>query len=243
MGVSVLSALVATRPTSSWKDVGDARQANIVSEQQELVSLVSAIAQSPEVQDQEAGTFNGNESAEKDANLGIEFTELTDSEEADYLIGLLHGVGVTAIEYYQIAVGLEASESSPAPWLFSGLQYTWRPQRTTIRARSLNAWIMEAGIDYDQENKPGYTRAIPNAKNAFAPLVRCAGERPVRGISSTSSCMTLTTRRRPITARSADRERRQALDLLGTLAPSDSAPSDSDEVISANLQKTCPNAG
>ncbi len=90
---------------------GVAAQQEIVAEQQELVSLVADIAQEPATIAQEAVTFKGNPAAFHNAETGTQLTELADSEEAVYIIGLLHHNGVAAVEYYYTAVGLQAGES------------------------------------------------------------------------------------------------------------------------------------
>lgn len=144
-----------------------ARQQNTVSEQQELVALVSAIAQEPQTIAQESGAFKGNQSGLADAESGTNFTELTDSEEADYLIGLLNETGVSAIEYYETALGLEASESNTRALnlLNSAVQEATKDDDPRTLA---NAWYAEASISYETGNSSGYSQDLTNAMNAFS---------------------------------------------------------------------------
>jgi len=125
----------------------EAKQQNIVSEQQALVTLVAAIAQDPQIVAQESDAFKGNQAALANAVAGTNFTELTDSEEADYLITLLNGAGVTAIEYYETALGLEASESHTRALNLLNSAISEATKDSDPRTLA-NAWEAEAAISY-----------------------------------------------------------------------------------------------
>lgn len=84
---------------------------NIDSERQELISLVASIAQEPQNIDQAGATFKAGSPALHAVQVGIQLTELADAEEAADVISLLNGNGVTAVEYFETAVGLQAGES------------------------------------------------------------------------------------------------------------------------------------
>jgi hypothetical protein len=84
---------------------------NVASEQQELVTLVANIAQDPATISQETLTAGKNTSAITQAQTSGELTELADAEEATSIVQLLNGNGVTAAEYYTIALGLEVGQS------------------------------------------------------------------------------------------------------------------------------------
>jgi hypothetical protein len=109
MIISIASAGVSGYLASQANEV--AEQQKVVAEQQELVTLIANIAQEPATIAQESATFYNNAAALHNAEVGTQLTELADSEEAAYLIGLLHHDGVTAVEYYYAAVGLQAGES------------------------------------------------------------------------------------------------------------------------------------
>jgi hypothetical protein len=151
----------------SLQQANAARQQNTVSEQQELVTLVSDIAQDPQIVTQESEAFKGNQSALANAVSGTNFTELADSEEADYLIGLLHGAGVTAIEYYETALGIEASDSHTRALnlLNSAVQEATNDSDPRTLA---NAWYAEASISYNIGNSSGYSEDLTHAQNAFS---------------------------------------------------------------------------
>jgi len=84
---------------------------NVATEQQELVTLVADIAQDPATVSQETLTLGKNASAISQEQSSGELTELADAEEATSIVRLLNGNGVTAAEYYSIALGLEVGES------------------------------------------------------------------------------------------------------------------------------------
>lgn len=166
--VAIPAAIIALGAAGfSYLQTNAARQQNTVSEQQELVTLVSDIAQDPQIVTQESEAFKGNQSALANAVSGTNFTELTDSEEADYLIGLLHGTGVTAIEYYETALGIEASDSHTRA--LSLLNSAVKEATNDSDPRTLaNAWYAEASISYNTGNYSGYSQDLANAQNAFS---------------------------------------------------------------------------
>jgi hypothetical protein len=151
----------------SWWQADQSRQQNVVSEQQALVSFVSAIAGDPQTMEQESEAFKGNQSAQGNAQAGTSFVELTDSEEAAYLITLLGGHGVTAIEYYETAIGLEASES----YTRSAALLTAAVNEATADSdpRTLaNAWYAQATIAFRKGEYSSYSSDLTNAQNAFS---------------------------------------------------------------------------
>jgi hypothetical protein len=98
---------------------------------------------------------------------GTGFTELTDSEEADYLIKLLNGRGVTAIEYYETGLGLEASESDTRAGEL--LTDAVNEAEADSDPRTLtNAWEAEASIAFRVGNYSTYSKDLTNAQNAFS---------------------------------------------------------------------------
>jgi hypothetical protein len=103
--ISVAAAIFALVQASAAKDQ------NIDSERQELVSLVASIAQEPQNIDQAAATFKANPPEFHAVQVGIQMTQLADAEEAADVISLLNGNGVTAIEYFETALGLQAGQS------------------------------------------------------------------------------------------------------------------------------------
>lgn len=105
MTVALISAAI------SAYQVNLAQQQNTASEQQELLTLVGNIAQDPANIAQQSLIFKNNTSAISQAQAGAEFVELADAEEAINIVGLLKGNGVTATEYYEIAIGLQPGES------------------------------------------------------------------------------------------------------------------------------------
>src|ERR1700730_8478371 len=103
---------------------GVAEQQAVVGEQQQLISLVANIAQTSATIAQESVTFKGDAAAFHNAEVGTQLTELADSEEAVNLIGLLHHDGVTAVEYYYVAVGLQAGGSDAEALRLLGIAAT-----------------------------------------------------------------------------------------------------------------------
>jgi tetratricopeptide (TPR) repeat protein len=91
--------------------VNTAKQQNIADEQQELVTLVTDIANDPATVAEQSLTLQNNPTAVSQAANGAEYAELADSEEAANLISLLNGNGVTATDYYETALGLQPSDS------------------------------------------------------------------------------------------------------------------------------------
>ncbi len=167
--VAVGAALVAfVAAIYTGLQVGQAKQQNTVSEQQALVSLISGIARDPETIDQENGAFGtAGLATSNSALVGTEFTELTDSEEAATLIGLLHGHGVTAIEYYETAEGLEASESDERAMYMFGMAI--KTARGNLDPRTLsNAWLALAGIAYHAGDDAKYDSDMAAAQNAYS---------------------------------------------------------------------------
>lgn len=139
MSIALISAAIGAY------QVNLARQQNTASEQQELVALVGDIAQDPANIAQQSLTFKNNTSAISQAQAGAEFTELADAEEAINIVGLLKGNGVTAAEYYEIALGLQPGESYGQALDFLG-KAVKLPSDPRTHASILR---LEAGIYYD----------------------------------------------------------------------------------------------
>lgn len=104
-GVSIAQANIAAEQNAL------AKQQNTAAEQQQLVNLVGAIAQDPATMYQQTKIFPANYWAISQAQLGTQFSEIADSQQAATLIGLLRGKGVTATEYYETALGLQPTGS------------------------------------------------------------------------------------------------------------------------------------
>jgi hypothetical protein len=92
-GVSIVQARIAAQQNAL------AKQQNTAAEQQQLVNLVGAIAQDPATVYQQTKIFPADYWAISQAQLGTEFSEIADSQQAVTTIGLLGGKGVTATEY------------------------------------------------------------------------------------------------------------------------------------------------
>jgi hypothetical protein len=103
--ISIAAAIFALAQASA------ARDQNVDSERQELISLVAGIAQEPQSIDQAAATFKTEPLEFRAVQVGFQMTELADAEEAADIISLLHGNGVTAIEYFETALGLQSGQS------------------------------------------------------------------------------------------------------------------------------------
>lgn len=119
---AVLVSLAAL--TISWYQASQARQQNTATEQQnessaqeELVTLVASITQAVDTDNasQTGSNPSSNARALSAAQSQTEDTELAQSEEALGIVNTLHGRGVTAIEYDEIAVGLEQGEGYAEP--------------------------------------------------------------------------------------------------------------------------------
>jgi hypothetical protein len=107
--ISVVSLGLSAYFASSANGVAGQQALN--GEQQELVTLITDIAQEPATMAQETASLQHNQSALDNAKVGIQLTELAEAEEANYLLGVLPGSTLTAIDYYYTAMGLEAGES------------------------------------------------------------------------------------------------------------------------------------
>ena len=143
---------------------GLAEQQAVVAERQQLISLVANIAQVPATVAQESVTFKGDPAAFHNAEVGTQLTELADSEEAVNIIGLLHHNGVTAVEYYYVAVGLQAGGSDAEALRLLGIAATL-PADPRTRANILRT---EAQIFYQLGRVSKAEHDINLAKQAFA---------------------------------------------------------------------------
>lgn len=238
VGVAILAAVVAAVAGGfSWLQASQAKQQNIVSEQQALVTLVSAIAQSPQSIAQESGAFKGNQAALANAVAGTNFTELTDSEEAYYLIRLLNGAGVTAIEYYETALGLEASESYTRALNLLNSAVSEATNDSDPRTLA-NAWEAEAIISYNSGNYSSYSHDLMNAQNAYLPSLGATHIEYERNLvylkffdasykAGGGNCLTAWT------------EIKEAYSILAKI---NSSQSTADSSIDAQVLKECPSA-
>jgi hypothetical protein len=143
---------------------GVAEQQAVVGERQQLVSLVASIAQVPATIAQESVTFRGDPTAFHNAEVGTQLTELADSEEAVNIIGLLHHNGVTAVEYYYVAVGLQAGGSDAEALRLLAIAATL-PADPRTRANILRT---EAQVFYQLGRVSKAEQDIILAKQAFA---------------------------------------------------------------------------
>jgi hypothetical protein len=143
---------------------GVAEQQAVGAEQQQLISLVANIAQVPATIAQESVTFNGNPAAFHDAEVGTQLTELADSEAAVSIISLLHHNGVTAVEYYYVAVGLQAGGSDADALRLLGIAATL-PADPRTRANILRT---EAQIFYQLGRVSKAEHDVKLAEQAFA---------------------------------------------------------------------------
>jgi len=163
--IIALGAAIAavTSAWISWTQSDIAKNQNIVAEQQELVTLVGDISQDPATIAQQSQAIT-NESALSNAQDGIAMTELVDSEEAATLINILHGEGVTATEYYEIALGLQSGQSYAQALSFLQRAVVL-PADPRTRASSLR---FEAQIDYQLGKNSAAEHADMLAGQAYA---------------------------------------------------------------------------
>lgn len=180
--VALAAAIVAiVAAVYSASQVAQAKQQNTVSEQQALVSLVSTIAQDPVTIDEENAV--GSLATSNSALLGTDFTELTDSEEAVVLIHLLHGNGVTAIEYYETGIGLEAaSESDKRAMQMFVLAAAEAPKDLDPRTLS-NAWLAAALLEYHAGDSAKYHSDLSEAEKAFSQKLGASTEESNRNVA------------------------------------------------------------
>jgi hypothetical protein len=143
---------------------GVAEQQAVAAERQQLISLVANIAEVPATIAQESVTFKGDPAAFHNAEVGTQLTELADSEEAVNIIGLLHHNGVTAVEYYYVAVGLQAGGSDAEALRLLGIAATL-PADPRTRA---NIFRTEAQVFYQLGRVSKAKHDIALAKQAFA---------------------------------------------------------------------------
>jgi hypothetical protein len=113
---------------------------------------------------QESVTFKGNPAAFHNAQVATQLTEIADSEEAVNIIGLMHHNGVTAVEYYYVAVGLQAGGSDAEALRLLGIAATLLADPRT-RANILRA---EAQILYQHGRASKAEYDINLAEQAFS---------------------------------------------------------------------------
>lgn len=149
---------------------GIAEQQAVGTEQQELLALISDIAQEPATIAQESASLQGNSTALHNAEAGTQLTELADGEEAYYLLGLLPRNDKTAEEYYYTAVALLAGESDNVALrlLQEAAAFHSADPRTNA-----NVFRAEAQIYYQDDNESQAEHNIGLAETAFkdAPTV------------------------------------------------------------------------
>jgi hypothetical protein len=168
-----LSAYFASRAN------GVAGQQALNGGQQELVTLITDIAQEPATMAQETASLQHNQSALDNAKVGIQLTELAEAEEANYLLGVLPGSSLTAIDYYYTAMGLEAGESDTQAYrlLQAGGRMSADP-RTRANILRGEAQILYEGADAKAAendvrlaflafNAPGVTPVLQDYNRAF----------------------------------------------------------------------------
>jgi hypothetical protein len=236
--VAIFAAIVALVAGGfSWLQADQAKRQNVVSEQQALVTLVSAIAQDPQTIQQQTEAFKGNQAAQDNAISGTDFTELTDSEEASYLISLLNGTGVTAIEYYETALGLETSQSDTRS--INLLNSAIAEATSDEDPRTLaNAWYAQASISYQHGDNSNYSKDLTNAQNAFSASLGATPLEYDRNLAylklfdgsykaAAHNCVT------------AWAEMNEASTILGNIR---SSPGPGDSAIMGQIVKDCPHA-
>jgi hypothetical protein len=94
LGVAIYSVLIA-------------RQENDYAERQSLLSLVTNIAQEPQLQAQATVSLKADSSQLHDVDVQIQLTALGEGEEADNLIQQLPPSAVSSVEKYQVGLALE----------------------------------------------------------------------------------------------------------------------------------------
>jgi len=131
MIVTVVSAVTAIVQTSisEQQNVASAQQ-NIISEQEELVTLVTAVAQNSALIAPQPTDLQSSQNGDSQTISEADFTVLTDSEEAEHVIDLLRGNGVTATDYFETALGLQTGEnySSALSLLAKGFNLSTDPR-------------------------------------------------------------------------------------------------------------------
>jgi hypothetical protein len=157
--ISVVSAGAAI-----WQ-VQQATNQNRATEQQQLVTLVSSLAQVPALLAQEQATLGSKPASLQVAESGTDETQLADSEEAAALIQTLNGNGVTSDEYYEVAMGLQSNDSfAQATALLSKAAHEGSASSPRIMA---DIWRDEAQISYELSNVPAAEHYIQLAYAAF----------------------------------------------------------------------------
>jgi hypothetical protein len=107
-GISTVVSLVAL--AVAVYSVFIARQENDYAERQSLLSLVTNIAQEPQLQAQAAVSLKADSSQLHGVDVQIQLTALGEGEEADNLIQQLPGSAVSSVEKYQVGLALEDGE-------------------------------------------------------------------------------------------------------------------------------------
>jgi hypothetical protein len=143
---------------------GVAAQQALNGEQQELVTLITDIAQEPVTIAQETASIQRDPAALHNAEVGTQLTELAEAEEAKSLLGVLPTSSLTAIDYYYTAMGLEAGESNAQAY---SLLQTAGNMSTDPRT-SANILRAEAQILYEGGDAKGAANDIRLAFQAFS---------------------------------------------------------------------------
>jgi hypothetical protein len=142
----------------SWYQASQAKQQATVAEQEQLDTLVAEITQ-------ERATLASPSSISSDESLTYQDeTELTQADEAVGLIDQLHGVGVTSIDYAEVAHGLELGGSYAQALAF----YRDAARQNTDPQTEANILRFEAGILYEFGKNLQAEAAIRQAEAAYS---------------------------------------------------------------------------
>lgn len=141
-GISVVLSVFAV--AVGFYSVHIARQQNLDAQQQELVTLVTDMAQGPLNIVQASEDIKDNPATLHNVDVQIQLTELGEGEEADSIIQSLPNSEVSSVEEYQVGMALENGlDNKPALELFTSAALKASDPRTES-----DSWRAAASILY-----------------------------------------------------------------------------------------------
>jgi hypothetical protein len=155
--VSIFALLISG--AAAYFSYTQTNRQNNVANQQELLTIVTNIAQAPVTLAQEQTSDPGNTSAQ----FGTDMSELANGEEAARFMSLLPSKDITPIEYYETGLALELGENYAL-----ALTYLGDATNQTVDPRSAaNALRSEATINFDLGNLSVAEQDISDAEQAY----------------------------------------------------------------------------
>jgi tetratricopeptide (TPR) repeat protein len=159
--VSTLVSLVAL--VVAVYSVSIAQQENDYAERQSLLSLVTNIAQEPQLIAQAAVSLKASSTQLHDVDVQIQLSTLGEGEEADNLIQRLPNSAISSVEKYQVGLALEDGDDyQPALTLLTGAAREASDPRTAA-----DAWREAARIYYTLGLNSKAEHDITLAEQAF----------------------------------------------------------------------------